>query len=470
MVGASDAAAAQLAARMPQDFIFGTATSSWQIEGSSATRGRSIWDDFAAVQGNIIDGTQADPACDHINRWRDDLDTLAWLGVAAYRFSFSWPRLLPDGKGAINKSGLDFYDRLIDGLLERGIKPVATMYHWDLPSKLQSDGGWASAHIYGAFTEYAELLASHFADRVDRWATLNEPWVSAYLGYATKIHAPGLGDPAKGLEVAYRLLVAHARALEVLRKHKAKNCGIVLNLSPVIAEDDGVAHAAAHMDGLLSRFWLDLLAGRGIPSDLIAGTASISDWSFVDGDDLKSISAPIDWLGINYYFPTRIASQSGQEMGKIVGNNNEVFPGTPPVEFVPREPRTLMGWEIDAPSLTTTVEMTSERLPGVPLFITENGGAFDDHLIDGKVNDVDRCDYYRAHISATLDCVERGLPVRGYFAWSLFDNIEWAEGWTKRFGLIYVDPETQVRTPKASAYFIRDILAKRRTPQSKKPD
>lgn len=451
-----------LARRIPPDFILGAATSSWQIEGSSKTRGRSIWEDFAEVPGNIRDGATADPACDHVNRWEEDLDRLAWLGVDSYRFSISWPRVLPEGIGKVDEAGLGFYDRLIDGLLARHIEPVATIYHWDLPSALEARGGWNWDGIEDAFAQYTEVLAAKFSDRVSMWATLNEPWCSAFLGYADKVMAPGKADPAAGFQAAYRLLVGHARSVEVLRQHKAKNVGIVLNLTTFIPEDDGAKAAAKHMDGIMNRLWLDPLAGRGFPTDIVESTRHITDWSFVDEADLASVAAPIDWLGINYYNPQRISSISSDSLqGSGNGQRLDAFPATPPISFVPRGPLTEMGWEIHPESLITTLKATQERLPNVPLYITENGGAFPDPVVSDAIDDQDRVNYYAGHIDAALTARENGVDLRGYFAWSLLDNLEWAEGWTKRFGLFHVDRVTQKRTAKTSAYFFRELISRR---------
>jgi beta-glucosidase len=453
----------ELATRIDSEFTLGAATASWQIEGYSAGRGSSIWDDFAAVPGNIIDGATADPACDHVNRLEQDLDLMSWLGIDSYRFSISWPRVLPGAGSRRNQAGIDFYDRLIDGLLARNIKPALTLYHWDLPSELEAQGGWLNPDTAERFTEYADLLAGKFGDRVERWSTLNEPWVSAFLGYATKIHAPGLGKPAAGLEVAYRLMVAHSKAMQVLRGHGVANPGTVLNLTTVVSDDPECAPAVQHVDGLQNRIWLDLLAGRGLPADVVANTANLTDWGFVNQAELKDIAAPIDWLGVNYYTPNRIVP-AGVDSGKIVGQNSDVYPGTPGnVTFAAREPRTEMGWEIYAPAMTETLVTTAARLPGVPLYVTENGGAFPDSefAADGTVQDHDRVDYLRNHIAAVLDARDQGVDVRGYFAWSLLDNIEWAEGLTKRFGLVRVDFETQQRTPKLSAHFMRELIRSR---------
>ena len=451
-----------LAKRIPPDFHMGVATSAWQIEGSSQTRGRSIWEDFSAVPGNIRDGATGDPACDHVKRWEEDLDLLSWLGVDSYRFSVSWPRIIPSGVGDTDPAGLAFYDRLIDGLLARKIDPVLTIYHWDLPSALQAHGGWNWHGIADSFAQYTQVLADKFSDRVSMWATLNEPWCSAFLGYADRVMAPGKGDPAAGFEAAYRLMVAHARSVEVLRRHKAKNVGVVLNLTTFIAEDDGARAAASHMDGIMNRLWLDLLAGRGIPLDVFENSREFTDWSFINDDDLNSISTSIDWLGINYYNPQRIASRGADgSLGEGNGQRLDAFPGTPPISFVPKGPLTEMGWEMDASSLITTLATTQERLPGVPLYITENGGAFPDSIRDGIIDDRDRIDYFASHIDAALEARKRGIDLRGYFAWSLLDNLEWAEGWTKHFGLFHVDRSTQKRTPKTSAHFFRELLARR---------
>jgi beta-glucosidase len=453
----TDSKIAALAARIPEDFELGAATASWQIEGDSKGRGSSIWDDFAKVPGNIKDGTVADPACDHVNRVEGDLDILKDLGVDSYRFSVSWPRVMP-GNDKPNPEGIDFYNRLIDGLLERGIKPVLTMYHWDMPSELQAIGGWLNKDIHKHFENYANLLAESFADRVGMWATLNEPWVSAYLGYATKLHAPGLGDPAAGFEAGYRLMSAHGAAMSVLREHRAKMPGIALNLTEVITEDERVRAQADHVDSLQNRFWLDLLAGRGVSEGLIERTSEFTDWSFIDQAQLKDIAQPIDWLGINYYTPIRIASAGEGDQKAALGQDFSLYPGVPEgAQMASRDPRTEMGWEIFPASLTETLKQTAERLPAVPLYISENGGAFDDQLVGGQIHDQDRVDYYIQHINAVLEAKDQGVDVKGYFAWSLMDNIEWAEGLEKRFGIYYVDPKNQERIAKDSAKMFKKL-------------
>ena len=450
--------AESLSSRVPKEFLFGAATSSWQIEGSSQTRGSSIWDDFVKVPGAIVDRATADPACDHVNRLEEDLDLLARLGVDTYRFSVSWPRVMPGGKSAVDQKGIDFYDRLIDGLLQRGIKPSLTLYHWDLPSELQKQGGWASESIYDQFQLYTDQVSSRFADRVFSWATLNEPWVVAYLGNAAGIHAPGIKDPATALEVAYRLMVASGKAIEVLRSNGANNPGIVLNLTTIIADDEQIEPAARHIDNLQNRFWLDLLAGRGISDEILDSTRQFTNWDFVNDSGLKAAANKIDWMGLNYYSPMRVASKPASGPGHIVGQVPDLFPGCPPVHFVPRKPQTDMGWEIHAPSLTTTLTRISKDLPDVPLYITENGGAFPDQLIDGVVDDQDRIDYFANHLNAAFDAIELGVDLRGYYAWSLMDNLEWAEGWTKRFGIVRVSENDLTRIPKQSFEFLRTVF------------
>lgn len=451
----------ELAKRIPEDFVFGAATSSWQIEGSSTTRGSSIWDDFAKKPGNIVDGASGDPACDHLNRMEADLDLLSDLGVDSYRFSVSWPRVIPSGRGNPNQNGLDLYDRLIDGLLERGIKPALTIYHWDLPSELQATGGWANSEIYERFQNYTLVLAQKFSDRVFSWSTLNEPWVSAYLGHASGVHAPGIKDPKIAFEVAYRLMVASGKAIEVLRDYSAKNVGIVLNLTTVIADDSASQPAARHIDNLHNRFWLDLLAGRGLSDEIINSTKEFTNWDFVDESGLGFAAKPIDWLGVNYYFPMRVASKPAVGTGHVVGQSPVLFPGCPPVHFTPREPQTEMGWEIDPSSLTTTLKRIQTDLPDIPLYVTENGGAFPDQFVNGEVDDTDRVEYYARHLDAALKAIEDGVNLKGYYAWSLLDNLEWAEGWTKRFGIVRVSEDNLSRIPKLSFKYLKELFQSR---------
>jgi len=440
---------------LPADLVVGTATASWQVEGDVAGRARCIWDDFAEVPGAIADGTTGDPACDHLRRFDEDLDLMADLGFEAYRFSLSWPRVQPGGRGELRQSGIDVYDRMVDRLLDRGIAPIVTLYHWDLPSELP---GWEHRETAERFAHYAGAVADRLADRVSRWATLNEPWVSAYLGYASGVHAPGVRDPQAAIAAAYHLMLAHGLGMRELRRAGARQPGLVLNLIPVFAEDERSQRAAHHIDGLHNRFFLDLLAGRGVPDDVVSATGSLCDWSFMRPEDAAIMAEPLDWLGENYYTVMRVAASTE------AGPGMDAYPGTPPARFAPRDPMTAMGWEIYPRGLRGALEMASRALPGVPLWVTENGAAFDDVLVDGRVHDADRVDYFRHHVAALLESRASGIDIQGYLAWSLLDNIEWAEGWTKRFGIVRVEPDTLDRVPKDSALWWKARLSERVSP------
>ena len=441
---------------LPDDLEIGVATSAWQIEGSAATRGRCIWDDFAERPGAIVDGSAADPACDHVHRLTGDLDLLAWLGVDAYRFSISWPRVMPGGTGAVSPSGLDFYERLVDGLLARGIAPVATLYHWDLPSSLQDGGGWPARDTAAHFADYAGAVAERLADRVHRWATLNEPWCAAFLGHASGVHAPGQQDGAAALRAAHHLMLGHGWAVQQMRARGAGRLGIALNLIPAEADTGSAERGAEYVDALQNQLFLQMLAGGDLPSSLVEGTRHLTDWSFVEPGDLAVTAAPIDWLGENYYTITRVGEGSKPGDPDVVA-----FPGAPPMHFAPRPPRTEMGWEIAPSGLIIALQLAHRALPDLPLFVTENGAAVHDLDEGSAVHDPDRITYLRAHLEAVLRARASGLPVHGYFVWSLLDNIEWAHGWTKRFGLVRVDPRRLERRPKDSAWWLRGLLAAR---------
>jgi beta-glucosidase len=451
--------AAEIRARLPKDFVFGVATSSWQIEGSSSTRSESIWDRFAKIPGAIADGTNADPACDHVNRVDEDMDLIRDLGVGAYRFSVSWPRFMPEGTGPVAGVGASFYDRLIDGLLERGVTPAMTCYHWDLPQVLQEKGGWLSPDMPKWFADYAGALGERYSDRVKMVATLNEPWVSAFLGYALGIHAPGVINTPQSLEVAYRLMVASGHGIQALRESGVSQPGIVLNLTTVRADEPDVDAAQAHIDGLQNRLFTDLLAGRGVTEEIRASTEVLTDWAFVTDEGVKAAATPIQWLGINYYTPIRVAkpAPSGQATG--VGQDTGGYPGCPPARLNPRPPFTTMGWEVDPTGLTDTLKETQAALPGVPLWVTENGAAYNDLVVDGQVFDPDRVSYLSGHLQATADAIDAGVDLCGYFCWSLMDNLEWAEGREKTFGIVYVNPETMERIPKESYRFFREVAS-----------
>jgi beta-glucosidase len=451
---------------LPPALEIGVATSAWQIEGAVAERGRCIWDDFAERPGTIADGSTGEPACDHVHRLEEDLDLMARLGVDAYRFSISWPRVMPEGTGSTSPAGLDFYDRLVDGLLARGIAPVATLYHWDLPSPLQECGGWAGRAVAGHFAEYAGVVAGRLADRVARWATLNEPWCSAFLGHAAGVHAPGWRDGAAAFRAAHHLLLGHGWAVEQLRGRGAREVGIVLNLMPVVASTGAAAGAGAaaaeHVDDIQNHLFLEPLAGRPVPARLVARTQGLTDWSFVQPGDEKAMAAPLDWLGVNYYTVGRVAS--GWPTGGAGPGEQEVaFPGAPPMHFTPQPPMTEMGWEISPPGLVAALRLAHQALPELDLWVTENGAATGEDDDGTAVHDPERIAYLRDHLDAVLTARQAGLPVRGYYVWSLMDNLEWAFGWTKRFGLVRVEEARQQRREKDSAIWLRQTLARRRS-------
>ena len=446
---------------IPEDFELGVATSAWQIEGDVAGRGRCNWDDFAEIPGAIVDGATGEPACDHVHRLEEDLELLSWFGVDAYRFSFSWPRVLPDGVGTVNPAGLDFYDRLIDGLLERGISPVATLFHWDTPAVMERAGGWTLRSTAEAFADYASVLGERFADRVDRWATLNEPWCPAFLGYAAGYFAPGRTEPDAAFAAAYHLMLGHGLAVQRLRSAGARNVGIVLNIIPTYADDPTMDAAARHVDGIQNRLWLDLLAGRGIPADLRESCADMTDWGFTREEDFATIATPIDWIGENYYSVNRVVAvdRAGSE---AIGQDSRMFPGAPPHAFGPRPPFTDMGWEIVPEGIVDALRQIDGALPGTPIWICENGAAVEESIDADGIHDPIRTRYLHDHIDRVLAARRDGIDVRGYFAWSLMDNLEWASGWTKKFGIVRVDPGTGQRTPKDSAHWYRRQILRRK--------
>jgi beta-glucosidase len=395
-----------------------------------------------------------------VHRLDEDLDLLTWLGVDAYSFTFSWARVIPGAVGAPSAAGLDFYDRLIDGLLERGIRPFATLFHWDTPSELEQAGGWTNRATAEAFADYADVLATRYSDRIERWATLNEPWCPAFLGYAAGYFAPGATDGGAALSAAYHLMLGHGWAIERLRAHQARNLGIIINIIPTVTDDPAMADATHHVDGIQNRLWLDLLGGRGIPQDLLDNCSNLTDWSFVRQEDLPVIATPIDWVGENYYSINRVVSIDDAGSAAI-GQDASMFPGAPPHAFAPRPPFTDMGWEIVPDGITMALEQISEALPGVPIYVCENGAAVEENTDDDGIHDPIRTRYFHDHISTVLQARADGIDVRGYNAWSLLDNLEWSSGWTKKFGLIRVDPATGTRTPKDSARWYRRQLARR---------
>ncbi|WP_189133414.1 GH1 family beta-glucosidase [Wenjunlia tyrosinilytica] len=436
--------------RFPETFRWGVSTAAIQIEGATRAdgRGRSIWDTFSERPGAVLDGDTPEHACDHYRRWPQDIALMRELGVGSYRFSIAWPRIQPQGRGPALEAGLDFYDRLVDGLLEVGIDPVATLYHWDLPQALEDEGGWAERGTAQRFAEYAHVVAGRLGDRVRQWSTLNEPWCSAFLGYCNGVHAPGRTEPAAALAAMHHLLLGHGLAVEALRSQAPDaRLSIVLNLTQVHGDDP---EAVRKVDGLHNRVYLDpVLLGR-YPADVVEDTRHLTDWSFVREGDAATIAAPIDWLGINYYAPAHVgaaADPSEVTTGALPGLRGVVY-------LPPRPPLTGIGWEQDPASLTSLLLRLSHDYPGVPLVITENGAAFPDAVgPDGGVDDADRLAYIDGHLRAVHAAIEGGAPVQGYLAWSLLDNFEWAFGYSQRFGLVHVDYETQERTIKRSGHW-----------------
>jgi beta-glucosidase len=432
--------------QFPKNFVWGAATSSYQIEGSTQIdgRGQSIWDKFAATPGKTHNGENGDPGCDHYNRWESDLDLMKDMGLEAYRFSVAWPRVIPNGRGQVNEKGMAFYERLVDGLLERGITPWLTMYHWDLPQALEDKGGWPNRDTVHAFEEYAQVLSHRLGDRVKHWITHNEPWCTAVLGYGLGIFAPGLKDKKLELQTAHHLLLSHGLSVPIIRENsKDAQVGLAPNLWPIMAASDSSEDelAALRMDGFANRWYLDPIYGRGYPQDMLEVYAQVLP-KILDGD-LEKIAVPTDFLGVNYYI-RHVVKHSSNETGlEMVQTNLE---------------RTDMGWEIYPDGLRELMVRLKNDYPVKSLIITESGACFDDTLVEGEINDEGRRKYLERHLESAHAAVQEGAPLDGYFAWSLLDNYEWAEGYARRFGLVHVDFETQERTLKKSGLYYRNFL------------
>jgi len=439
--------------QFPDGFAWGTATASYQIEGAVDEGGRapSIWDTFSHTPGAIENGDTGDVADDHYHRYAEDVELMADLGVGWYRFSLAWPRLIPHGTGAINEQGLDFYSRLIDALLDKGIQPWVTLYHWDLPQALQDQGGWPERDTAQRFADYAVAVHERLHDRVKHWTTLNEPWVSAFLGHAVGVHAPGIKDGEAALRSAHHLMLGHGLAIDAMRAQAGadEQFGVTLNLHPAdpATDDPADVDAARRVDGLANRIFLDPLLRGGYPRDVLEDVSAITDASYIQDGDEAQIAVQPDFVGINYYFRTPVRK------GEKARSELSPWPGQGDVETVSRGlPQTEMGWEIDPSGLYDIITRVAREYPGPDLYVTENGAAFADVKSgDGHVHDPQRIEYLDAHFRAAHRAIEDGAPLRGYFVWSLMDNFEWAFGFTKRFGLIHVDYETLERTPKDSA-------------------
>ncbi|MFG1759355.1 GH1 family beta-glucosidase [Micromonospora echinofusca] len=448
----------------PPGFLWGAATAAYQIEGAAAEGGRtpSIWDTFSHTPGRVVEGHTGDVACDHYHRMGSDVALMAELGLKSYRFSVSWPRVQPGGTGPANAEGLDFYRRLVDELLGHGIEPWLTLYHWDLPQPLEDAGGWPARDAAARFADYATLVADALGDRVRYWTTLNEPWCSAFLGYGSGVHAPGRSDGADAVRAGHHLMLGHGLAVQALRAARpSAEVGVTVNLYPVTPASDAPADvdAARRIDGLANRFFLDPLLRGSYPADLMADLAGVTDFGHVRDGDLATISTPLDVVGVNYYSRHVVAAPVPDAEPEPYWRAPSCWPGSEDVRFVTRGvPVTDMNWEIDAPGLVETLRRVHEEYTDLPLYVTENGSAFVDEVVDGRVDDVDRLAYFDAHLRAAHEAIEAGVPLRGYFAWSLMDNFEWAWGYTKRFGMVHVDYDTQVRIPKSSARWYAEVI------------
>jgi beta-glucosidase len=432
----------------PEDFVWGAATSSFQIEGATKIdgRGASIWDTFAATPGKTRGGDGGDPGCDHYHRWESDLDLMKDMGLEAYRFSVAWPRVLPTGRGRVNEKGMAFYEQLVDGLLARGITPWLTLYHWDLPQALDDLGGWPSRDTVHAFEEYTQLVSGRLGDRVKHWITHNEPWCTAFLGYTAGYFAPGLHDKRLELQTSHHLLLSHGLAVPIIRENSSgAQVGITLNLSPAHAASDSLEDLAAarRQDGFTNRWYLEPLYGRGYPRDM--EDIWREHLPNVEAGDMEKIAVPTDFLGVNYYQRSLVKHEAGAGDLKVGYVKSSL-------------PRTDFDWEIYPDGMRELMVNLNHEYPVGALYITENGSCYDDTIVNGAVDDEARRKYLEQHLEAALAAVKEGAPLNGYFAWSLMDNFEWAEGYARRFGLVHVDFETQVRTIKKSGLYYRDYL------------
>jgi beta-glucosidase len=427
--------------RFPPDFVWGAATAAYQVEGAAGAdgRGESIWDRFSHTPGRVRNGDTGDVACDHYHRYRGDVALMADLGLSAYRFSVSWPRVIPAGRGPVDPAGLDFYDRLVDELMARGIAPYATLYHWDLPQTLEDAGGWPDRSTAHAFADYASVVAGRLGDRVGHFATINEPHIVSDHGYRTGEHAPGRVEPDAAVAAAHHLLLAHGLGVQAIRAQApASSAGIVLNFEPKHPATRHVLdqEAAVVAHDQFNRWYLDPIVQRDYPED------GLRAWGWdrrevLDGD-MDVIATPIDFLGVNYYSRQIVRS-----------------PLLPPVESEPGE-RTDMGWEIYPQGLTEVLQFAASRTGDLPLYITENGAAYDLHGVD-PTRDPERVDFLRRHLDAALTALELGVPLRGYFVWSMLDNFEWSRGYACRFGIVHVDYETQDRRVRDSGRFLAAV-------------
>jgi beta-glucosidase len=453
--------------RFPDGFLWGAATAAYQIEGAPDADGKgpSIWDTFSHTPGKVFHGDTGDVACDSYHRYPEDIAMLQRLGVGAYRFSLSWPRIQPDGRGPANQQGLDYYHRLVDALLDKGITPVITLYHWDLPQALQDKGGWAMRDIAEIFADFAAIAGEALGDRVHRWITLNEPWVVAHVGYRDGRHAPGETDPAKAVAANHHLLLAHGRAVRALRAASPSpaQIGITLNLDVARPVSPAAADMAAELEARMNGAYLDPLLRGAYPERLTAEFSPAKVPGLVHDGDFDVIRAPMDFLGVNFYAPHYVGIRPDGEPRR-----GEQLIG-PDVVLVQPDgmPVTAMNWLVDSSSIYELMTGLRDITDGLPLYITENGSAWYDYVTpDGTVEDYERLEYLRDHLAALHAAIADGVNLRGYFAWSLLDNLEWAEGYAKRFGLVYVDFGTQKRILKRSGEFYARVVRANALPLS----
>lgn len=435
----------------PDGFLWGAATAAYQVEGAvhEDGRGPSIWDVFSHTPGRVIHGDTGDVACDQYHRLEADLDLLVELGIPAYRFSVAWPRILPSGHGAVNQRGLDYYARLVDGLLERSITPMLTLYHWDLPQALQEAGGWTNRDTAAYFADYATVVYRLLGDRVPFWVTLNEPWCSAFVGHLEGRHAPGWHNEAAALAATHHLLLAHGTAVRVLRAAGARDgLGITLNLTQNVpaSNDSTDAAAARRRDGNENRLFLDPLFRGSYPADMVAYYEQVSDFSFVHDGDLEVISTPCDFLGVNYYEKHAVRADPTDPE-----NTGIVLPAAGPL--------TAVGNGFNPDGLRDLLVRVSREYTSIPLYVTESGAAFHDYVTpEGHVPDDERVVYLNQHFQAAHEAITQGVDLCGYFVWSFLDNFEWAHGYSQRYGLVHVEFGTQQRTPKQSAHWYRQVI------------
>jgi len=433
----------------PEGFVFGTATSAYQIEGSAlGGAGPCHWDTFAATPGNVIRGEDGARACEHVTRWPEDLDLVRDGNFDAYRFSVNWARVLPEGRGAVNAEGMDYYDRLVDGMLERGLQPWLTLYHWDMPSDLAMRGGWTNPDVAGWFTDYARLVMGRLGDRVTATATINEPWCVAWLSHFLGIHAPGLRDIRAAAHAMHHVLLAHGTAVQALRADGHRDLGIVLNMEVCAPASDAPADhvAAARQDAIFNRWFLEAITRGTYPAEALEGLEAHlpRGWQ----GEMAQIAQPLDWLGMNYYtrrFHEAAPDQPWPASREVPG------PG----------PKTGSGWEIYPDGLEQFLLRTGAVVGDLPLHVTETGMAWPDRIVDGAVGDAERIAFMDAHLAAAGRALKAGVNLKGFFCWSLLDNYEWADGYDKRFGLVHVDFETLSRRPKASYLALADAQTRR---------